>query len=80
MPRAKYKVGEYVQQMDLSDYEKIPKSVFAALAISFGCLVCGDTSPEPETIKKILLSEWWILYEGGHVPQKPYKKIMESKQ
>jgi hypothetical protein len=49
-------------------YHAIPKSVLAAIAVSFACRD-GDFSDAENSI----LREWMLLYQNGIVPQKPKK-------
>lgn len=51
-------------------FSKCPKTVFAALAVSFGTQG-GDFLSEATDR---LLEEWQILFENGIVKQKPPKK------
>ena len=56
-------------QMELSQFDRIPKSVLAAIAVSFAS--CGgDNLDEAEAV---ILDEWRALYAAGIVPQKPVK-------
>jgi hypothetical protein len=48
-------------------YDRTPKAVFAALAVSFA-MRSGLTGTASEC-----LDEWRVLHENGIVPQKPLK-------
>ena len=48
-------------------YDRIPKAVLAAIAVSFATQG-GDFLDEAE---KRVLEEWTILHQNGIVPQKP---------
>ncbi len=48
-------------------YETIPKSVLAAIAVSFAGLGAGKL----ENVSELILKEWEVLYQNGIVPQKP---------
>ena len=62
--------NNYQKQIDSSFYEKCPKAVFAALAVSY-MVNHGITSFEEVTGE--MISEWNNLYNQGIVPQKPPK-------
>lgn len=62
--------NSYQQEINSSFYEKCPKAVFAALAVSY-MVNHGIVSFEEVTGE--MLSEWNNLYEQGIVPQKPPK-------
>lgn len=49
-------------------FDKTPKAVFAALAVS-GLSNYGDELTSD--MDRIILKEWWILFHNGIVPQKP---------
>ena len=62
--------NEYVENALSGDfYEKTPKAVFAALAVSL--ILAQDENFC--TVEKRLKDEWEILFENGIVPQKPLK-------
>lgn len=57
-------------------YEKAPKAVFAAVAVSM-LTNGGDCFAAAEDR---FITEWWTLYENGIVPQKPpFPKPPEEK-
>jgi len=58
--------NEYAQQLG-SRYERIPKAVLAAIAVSV-LTGGGDYLEEAEPR---LLNEWRVLFENGIVPQAP---------
>lgn len=64
--------NEYAAQLD-ELFERIPKSVFAAIAVSYAT-TGGDWL---ERAKMNVCREWRILHEQGIVPQKPTKEAME---
>lgn len=64
------KENQYQQQLDGRFYDKCPKAVFAALAVSYA-VNHGIVSFEEITGE--LLSEWNNLYNQGIVSQKPPK-------
>jgi hypothetical protein len=51
-------------------YEKIPKAVFAAIAVSV-ITQGGDYLDEASAL---ILDEWKVLYQNGIVPQCPPKR------
>lgn len=54
-----------------SDYDLIPKAVFAAIAVSRVSLG-GDRL---DVAKDRIMEEWRILYENRIVPQKPIRYV-----
>lgn len=48
-------------------FDKTPKAVFAAIAVSV--LTCGGDQLDEAADR--LIAEWWTLYDNGIVPQKP---------
>ncbi len=66
MPHLHNKTNEYSDALgDLLD--RIPKTVFAAIAFSYASCGGDDFAAGVTNI----IREWWILYENGIVPQKP---------
>jgi len=59
--------NEYSRQ--LKDYDRIPKAVLAAIAVSFATQG-GDFLDEAN---ERIFEEWQILYQSGIVSQKPFK-------
>ena len=59
--------NEYVEAVSKHLFELCPKTVWAAIAISF-CTSGGDRLDEAE---QAIVSEWQALYQAGIVPQKP---------
>lgn len=57
------KLNEYVGMV--KEYDRIPKAVFAAIAISYAIQL------EPDIWKDELFAEWGALYMNRIVPQKP---------
>jgi len=57
--------NEYQKSISRELFERTPKAVFAALAISY-YLNTGS-----ENLDAALLDEWKILHEQGIIPQKP---------
>lgn len=51
-------------------FEKTPKSVFAALAVSFAARLNEDNI---DSARAFLISEWSALHVAGIIPQKPPK-------
>lgn len=63
--------NEYARLVD--NYDKIPKAVFAAIAVSaLNIAFCED---DLSKINEVLINEWNALYNSGIIPQKPIKTI-----
>lgn len=60
------KGNEY--QHEYPNFEKTPKTVAAAVAISLALRLCSD---DIEAARKMVASEWASLNDAGIVPQKP---------
>jgi hypothetical protein len=67
MSRGSKLLNEYANSLDADLYEKAPKAVFAAVAVS--ALTCGGDYLNHA--HRRVLAEWWALYENGIVPQRP---------
>lgn len=72
--------NEYLALAGARFYDRTPKAVFAALAISFAMRIGDDedSMPQPhdmDRIEAILLEEWRILNVNGIVPQKAPKRL-----
>ncbi len=54
-------------------FEKIPKSVLAAVAVSFAVMLRDEGTDDLRlaNAKHDILKEWWTLHENGIVPQRP---------
>jgi hypothetical protein len=63
------KSNEYIQALERGVFDSIPKSVFAAIAISY--LVNHGVAFEDVTEE--IMNEWQTLHLNGIVPQKPRK-------
>jgi hypothetical protein len=59
--------NEYAAEVGGDVFEKCPKAVFAAIAVS--ALTLGGDYLE-ETRQRVI-AEWWALHDNGIVPQKP---------
>lgn len=64
----------YADSISYELFSAIPKSVFAAIAIS--ALTCGGDQLDEATTK--LIEEWNILHQNGIVPQAPPRKFIAS--
>lgn len=73
MAHLKNKLNEYATLSGDDLFEKAPKSVWAALAVSFASRNAGPDgeSLDGVDVRRALLDEWKILHEQGIVPQKP---------
>lgn len=64
--------NKYAQQFG-GEYERIPKAVFAAVALSFAARYCrGDLGGG--TLH--FLAEWQVLHENGIIPQIPVAGLL----
>lgn len=71
----------YARLIPASLYDRMPKAVLAALAVSLvmqrgdegGCEIHPDDATASEDVTKTLLAEWSALNLAGVVPQKPVK-------
>lgn len=54
----------------LKEYDKIPKAVLAAIAVSYALL---RTDEDFEKVEEEIKREWAILHQNGIVPQKPIR-------
>lgn len=59
--------NEYAEVLGQELYDKTPKAVFAAIAIS--ALTCGGD--QMSEARERILAEWLALYQNRIVPQKP---------
>lgn len=68
------KPNEYQETLERL-FDKTPKAVFAAIAVSFLKRLGGGESDTdtPAAIQAAILNEWSILHANGIVPQKPSK-------
>lgn len=62
--------NEYADAIDPDVFERLPKTVIAAIAVSF-CTTGGDRIEEATGR---ILAEWQILHNAGIVPQAPPAK------
>jgi hypothetical protein len=62
--------NEYAKQIDRKLFELMPKTVLAALVVSYLDRLSGG---EDHDINAEILEEWNTLYLNGVVPQKPPK-------
>jgi len=67
MPGLK-RLNEYQGALSSDFYRLCPKAVFAAIAVS----LASDGGDSLEEAEQNIKSEWWILYQNGIVPQKPF--------
>lgn len=65
--------NSYQRILSVEFLEKCPKSVLAAIAVSF---VINHQSISEEKAEDVILNEWNILHKNGIVPQKPYKNTL----
>lgn len=62
--------NEYQKLIAQSFYERCPKAVFAAIAVSY---IANMANVSLENVTDEMFREWRVLYEQGIVPQKPTK-------
>lgn len=67
-------LNSYCFELGQDFYERTPKAIFAAIAVS--ALTCGGDWLEEgqEATRKRILDEWSALYTSGIVKQKPIKE------
>lgn len=63
--------NEYQEALGFEFFQKTPKSVFAALALSLAQRLCEDNTERAITL---LREEWRTLHTAGIIPQKPIKE------
>jgi hypothetical protein len=64
------KSNEYAEVIS-EIYDRIPKAVLAAIAVSFSLIL--NEGQDFDQVQDTILTEWRILNENGIVPQKPIK-------
>ena len=64
--------NDYATLLD-DDFDRIPKAVFAAIAVSFAHRIIGEGSDEERfaQVRRVIREEWAALYGNGIVPQVP---------
>ena len=62
-----YTGNEYMDFLG-DDFDRMPKAVLAAIAVS---LASRLTSDNKEEAANLIRREWWILYQNGIIKQKP---------
>lgn len=65
------KSNSYERVLTLNFYERIPKAVLAAIAVSYAS---RQTNEDFTKVQAEILNEWRCLHEAGIVPQKPIKQ------
>jgi hypothetical protein len=65
--------NDYAHAVGRENYEDIPKSVWAAIAVSLA--TNGGDSLESAT--KRIAEEWECLYQCGIVPQRPTREMRQ---
>lgn len=63
--------NNYQKLLSAEFYEKCPKSVLAAIAVSF---IINHQGSDNDNVEEIILHEWKVLNQNGIVPQKPYRE------
>lgn len=62
-------MNEYARALDARVYERCPKAVFAAIAVS--ALTAGGDQLDEAT--ELVLKEWRVLHQNGIVQRGPRK-------
>jgi len=62
--------NEYAHEIKAM-YQRTPKAVLAALAVSFAHRMLGGDLETLSGVEAALIEEWAILHRNGIVPQKP---------
>lgn len=57
--------------------EKCPKSVLAAIAVSF---TINHQNFSEEMAEEVILNEWHILHKNGTIPQKPHREVKNRRK
>lgn len=70
MPQGIKTDNTYQKILSAEFYQKCPKSVLAAIAVSF---VINHQGSDEDVAEEIILHEWDILHKNGTIPQKPYR-------
>lgn len=66
--------NEYASILNRGIYENMPKTVIAAIAVSFAARILEAVpSSHASSIQSFILAEWGALHKNGIVPQKPLK-------
>lgn len=73
--RVNKKMNSYTDLLSSEFYERCPKAVVAAIAVSFAILQGNNDA----SVEDALLTEWTILHKSGIVPQKPYRDVNAAK-
>lgn len=65
------KENKYQKLLSPEFYDKCPKAVLAAIAVSY---VLNHIGTDPELAEETLLAEWHTLYANGIIPQVPSRR------
>lgn len=69
------KENEYQKILTQEFYEKCPKAVLAAIAVSF---VLNHQGSDQDVVEETILNEWHILHKNGTLPQKPFRDLKNA--
>lgn len=69
----KNKSNEYVALLGEGLYDRIPKTVLAAIAFSLANITADGAMDDWSGARKRFMDEWQALYDNGIVSQKPVK-------
>lgn len=65
------KENDYQKLLTREFYDKCPKAVLAAIAVSY---VLNHLGTKPEEAEEVILNEWHLLHNNGIIPQKPFRE------
>lgn len=71
------RLNEYVWHGLPTDYDRTPKAVYAAIAVSFAMILQGEGSDEERLAlaADFIQDEWGKLHAAGVIPQRPLRAI-----
>jgi hypothetical protein len=67
--------NDYANQISPEVFDKTPKTVFAAIAVSF---IANHLAQDLHNVDLALLHEWEVLHNEGIVPQRPPKGLFRK--
>ena len=67
--------NSYQKILSAEFYQKIPKAVLAAIAVSY---VINWQGTDQEQAEENILAEWYTLHGQGIIPQKPFREVKNA--
>ncbi len=64
------KIGNAYATLLGADFERMPKTVLAAVAVSLAARL-GESADDLQAARALIFKEWRVLHENGIVPQAP---------